>query len=299
MAEWDVIQERTISGKGVLKVPSDVVKNRAYVLFGTVVRKPTNPYLNYNWNPARARYATLCFLRQGYLINSLPFEYEKQVWDGVNDVSGQTLVAVKCAYAGILQTFANLSLALAQTPGSVGLAPIYVENSIQDYENLRLSWDEIRVQCYADTAISLRLSALPYDICDEVDNDDKTAPPPPDPILPIPPGTPIEADPPYNEDTSDDGNTEPYPGDEPLPPEPCVTVIRGAGLNSDTCGALSNFGDYPFDGYGELRPVTVPPNNCAGLRLYIDGVDQGVGLTFYTTAVVLSRTGDCVPPPEE
>lgn len=298
MAEWEIVQERLISGKGVLKVPTDAVKNRAYVLFATVVRQPKNKYLNFNWNPARSRYGNMVFLREGYVIDTLPIEFPKQVFDGVNDISGQTLIAIKCAYEGILQTFVNLGNGLAGTPGGIGLSVTPITDLIKDYENLRLAWDEIRLQCYADTAISLRLSRLKYDTCDEDKDKDKPPPPPPDPIEPIEPGTPIETDEPYDEDTSDDGNTKPFPGDEPLPPTPCITTIRGAGLNSDTCGALSNFGDYPFEGYGTLVPVTVPPNGCAGLRLYIDGVDQGVGLTFYTTAVVLSREGDCVPPPE-
>ena len=298
MAEWEVIQERIISGKGVLKVPTDVVKNRAYVLFATVVRQPRNKYLNFNWNPARSRYGNMVFLREGYVINTLPIEFSKQVFDGINDISGQTLIAVKCAYEGILQTFVNLGNGLAGTPGGIGLSVTPITDLIKDYENLRLAWDEVRLQCYADTAISLRLSRLQYDVCNPDKDKDKPPPPPPPPVPPVPPGEPVETDKPYDEDTSDDGNTEPYPGDEPLPPTPCVTIIRGAGLNNLTCGKLSADANYPFDGYAELVPTTVPPNGCAGLQLYIDGVNQGAGQVFHPDAIVLERTGDCVPPPE-
>lgn len=221
MAEWETIQERLISGKGVLKVPSDVKKNRAYVLFATVVRQPKNKYLNFNWNPARSRYGNLVFLREDYVIATLPLEFSKQVFDGVNDVSGQTLIAVKCAYEGILQTFVNLSIGLAGTPGGIGLAPISYVDQIKDYENLRLAWDEIRLQCYADTAISLRLDRLVYDTCDADKDKDKPPPPPPPSSDPVPPGTPIEVDPPYDFDTNDDGNTDPFPDDAT---NPCAGV---------------------------------------------------------------------------
>lgn len=222
MAEWETIQERRISGKGVLQVPTDVVKNRAFILFATVIREPKNKYANYNYNPPKGRYATLTFLRQGYVLDVRPMEYSMQVWDGVNDVSGQTLIAVKCAYEGILQTFYNLSLALGETPGGQGLTPLAITDLIKNYENLRLAWDEIRVQCYADTAISLRLDRLKYDVCDIEKDKDKPPPPPPEPEPPIPPGTPIQdLSPPYKEGDDlegDDGNTNPFPGDTPPPP---------------------------------------------------------------------------------
>lgn len=212
VADWETVQERTVSGKGVLKVPSDGVRGRAFILFCTVVRKPPSPYLNLNWNPPKSRYGTLCFLRQGYLIDSRAVEFEKQVWDGINDISGQTLLAVKCAYDGILESFLNLARGLAGTPGGIGLTTISVEDSIKDYENLLLSWDEIRVQCYADTALSLRLDALEYDVCDENKNKKKKPPPPPD-IPSVPSGTPVDVDSPYDDGNNDDGNTDPYPGD--------------------------------------------------------------------------------------
>lgn len=297
MSEYELIQERFISGKGLLKVPTDTRKNRAYILYAAVFRKPSNPYLNFNYNPPRGRYGTLVFLRDSYVIKNTALEYPNQVFDGVNDISGQTLLAVKCAYDGILQTFYNMSIALAATPGGQGLTPISITNLITDYTNLRLSWDECRLQCYADTAIRLSLYRLVYDVCDDDYNADIPAPIPDLPTQ-ISPGEPIEGISPAYDDESDDGNTVPYPGDEPPTLEPCITVIRGAGLNANTCGALNNQGDYPYNGYAELVPVTVPPNNCAGLRVFLDGVDLGVGQTFHTSAVILSRTGDCVPPPE-
>ncbi len=222
MAEWEVVETRKISGKGVLKMPPDKNKNRAYVLFGSVVREPKQRYGNYNWNPDRSRYANMVFLRQGYVIDTLAMEFRTQVWDGVNDVSGQTLIAVKCAYAGMLESIFKLSaLVIASNPVLLAtVEPVSVTDLIKDYENLRLSWDEIRVQCYADTAIQLQLSRLKYDVCEPEKDKDKPPPPPPPPLPPVPPGEPIyDISPAYEEETNDNNNTAPYPEDVPPPPE--------------------------------------------------------------------------------
>lgn len=220
MTEPELIQKRLLSGKGVLKVPTDVVKNRYTVLYCTVIRKPKNPYLNNNYNPPRGRYGTLVFLRQGYVIDSKPIEYEKSAFDGINDICGQTLNAVKCAYSGTLQSIYNLAVSIAGTPGGIGLTPTTIDNSIEDYTNLRLAWDECRYVAYADTAVELQLWRQKYDICEEGNDNDQPPPPPDAPHEPVPPGTPIyDIDDPYDDETSDDGNTQPYPGDEPPPPE--------------------------------------------------------------------------------
>lgn len=299
MAEWELIQDRVISGKGVLKVPSDVAqKVRAYALYVDVVRDARNKYINLDWNPPRSRYANMVYLRNNYVLQTSVVEYPRQVYDGIHDICGQTLEAVKCSYSGVLQSIYNLAVALSGTPGGIGLTPTTIDNLIQDYESLRLTWDEIRIKCYADTALQVRLYRLGYDECGDTSIDEKAAPMPDPPIEKFPLGEPVPNSDPYDEDNGDDGNSVPYPGDEPSPPEPCVTIIRGAGLNANTCGALGNQGDYTYNGYAELRPVNVPPNNCAGLRVFLDGVDLGVGQTYHTSATVLSRTGDCIPPQE-
>lgn len=299
MAEWDLIQDRVISGKGVLQIPSDgALKVRAYTLCIDVIRDPSNKYLSLDWNPPRSRYANIVYLRKGYALQTSTVEYPKQMYDGIHDISGQVLEAVKCSYKGTLESIYNLALAIAGTPGGIGLTPTTIDNLIADYASLRLTWDEIRIKCYADTALQVRLYRLGYDGCGDDSIDEKPAPETDAPIPKVPVGTPVPNSDPYDEDNSDDGNSIPYPGDAPLPPEPCVTVIRGAGLNANTCDPLGNSGDYIYNGYAELRPVNVPPNNCAGLRLFLDGVDLGDGQTYHPSAIVLSRTGDCVPPQE-
>lgn len=206
-------------------MPADSRKNRVYFLYTDVIRKPKNQYLNFNTNPPRSKYAWLTFFRNGYLLEEKAIEYPRQVFDGVNDICGQTLIAVKCAYAGMLQSIYNMSVAMAFTPGGVGMSPISITNLIEEYESLRLSWDEIKISCYADTAIQCRLYRMQYDVCNP-DYDDDAPPPPPDPPLdPVTPGTPIEGiSPPYDPAGGDDGETVPFPGDAAPVPEYTLRV---------------------------------------------------------------------------
>lgn len=286
MAEYELIQTRTVSGKGVLKVPDDKKKNRAFVLYCDLIRPPRSPYLNLNYNPPKSRYATISFLRKEYVISTATIDYKRQSFDGVNDVAGQTLIALKCANNAILQSIYNLSVALAATPGGAGLTPISFTNVIAGYENLRNAWDEIRIVCYADTALQLKLYRLKYDTCND-DFDDDRDPPPPDPPPPDPvtAGTPVEVDPPYDDDTDDDGNTEPYP-DDGINPCSGVGVWR---LDYDaTPGGAQVFyikgkEDDTFELILESRPGCL---GGMGQNLYSAGIKVLDGFTCTSRAVL-------------
>ena len=220
VAEFELIEERKISGKGLLRVPPDEDKNRSYILYASVVRQPKNAYKNFNYNPPKSRYGILTFMRKEYVLSNASIDYEQQAYDGVNDIAGQTLLALKCANNAILQSIFNLSVALAATPGGQGLQPVNFNNVIKEYTNLRLAWDECRLMCYADTAINLRLYRLKYDVCNEEFDDDNPPPPPPPPPPPTPPGEPIlDISPPYSPEDNDNNDSIPYPGDNPPPPE--------------------------------------------------------------------------------
>lgn len=268
MATPELVQERFISGRGVLKVPSDGKKNRYTVLYLDVIRQPVNKFANLNWNPSRGRYAQLVFLRAGYVVDTRAMEFPREAYDGVSDIAGQALIAVKCAYAGILQTFFNLGNALS-------LPSISVTNLIEEYENLRLGWDEVRVVCYADTAIQARLYRTPYDTCNPDYDDQQEPPPPPPPVPQIPPGTPIEniSDPYEGED--DDGNTVPFPDDEfPPPPIPDCTPVTVTVTYTRLLDGASSQQSFSF---AALAPV----DDC-----YIDEVVSGGSSVF-----VVDRSG--------
>lgn len=224
MAELQLLEERTISGKGVLRVPDMDESFRYYVMYTDVIRDPRNQYSNYEWNPAQSFYARMVFRRSGYALFDDTIRYEKQCYQYVNDYSGQTLIAVKCAYDGILQSFVNLVNGLAGTPGGVGIFVTGVTDLIKDYENLQLGWDEVLFRCYTSAALQVRFYGLKYDTCDPDKDKKHTPPPPPPPLSKVPVDSSIgDLSPPYDPETGDDGDTDPYDGDETAPPtEACV-----------------------------------------------------------------------------
>jgi len=276
MAEWQLIESRLVSGKGVLKVPAINNKFRATILYADLVRPPRNRYLNKNWNPERGKYAFLTFIRNEYVINHDAMEFERQSWDGIQDISGQTLIAVKCAYDGILQTFVNLSIALASTPGGVGLQPISKVDLIKDYENLANSWQEVRINCYADTAVQFRLFTLKYDSCTADRDDEKPPPPPPAPPPRIPAGTPITTiSAPYDPFGNDNGNTAPFTGDGNTAPQNNCDNVRIYFRYTRLLDGATSTQQFDVAGRAPVVNAYIDEVNSGGSSVFV--VDKGTG----------------------
>lgn len=215
MADPVKLEERLVSGKGVLKLPESAKKSRYLILYVDLIRAPNQRYLNFNYNPPKGRLATLVLLKNGYVQSVDEISYDRESRTYVADFSGQNLIAIKCMYDGILKTFTNLG-------NSLGSPTISVTDLIKDYESLHLGWDEIKVVCYAETALQLRLFGKPYDTCDPLKDKQHDPPPPPPPLPKVPPGTSIgDISQPYPDEPEGNPDTVPFPGDEaPPPPEP-------------------------------------------------------------------------------
>jgi hypothetical protein len=224
------ISRRSISGKGLLKLPEANKNWRRFHLVGNVLRLPISQRIDKEFNPQKTYYATLVFLRDDNVIRSEKMEFDHQAWDFYPPYDGQLQIALKCAYQGILESFVNLGL-------SLGVPPISLDNGIKDYTELVDIWDEVRIVCYSSSAIELILYAEDFKTC----NDDfkKPSPPPGKPPVPPPPPLPPLIPPPadhpeigykppaigdlslpYDPATNDNGNTAPYAGDEAVPPDP-------------------------------------------------------------------------------
>lgn len=191
------IEERLISGTGVVRLPPLESAVRYVSLLCDVIRQPTKTDRSFKYSPYRQRYATLVFLRSGYVIQEAAMDYTRRRFDFVLDVSGQTLIALKCSHKQTLQQLGSAT------------------SNIATFPNLNMLWDEIHLVCQDDGAIQCRLFADNYDECG--DEYYEKAPPPPPPALPeVPPGTPIaDISPPYEGDDV----TSPFPGDtSPEPP---------------------------------------------------------------------------------
>lgn len=215
-----IIDTRIISGQGVLKSPitnTDIQKAKILTFFFDVIRPPSKTFSNKHYNPNKANYAYICWLRDGYVFRVERMEFLRQTFEFTPDISAQNLYAIKCAYAGELESFANLGTAL-------GLSVVSVVNGIKSWSPTLLYPDTCKVVCEADTAIQVVCKSTPYDICTDDTSTPTPPPPPPPPPAKHPPGdyftdpttSPISA--PYNS-PNDDGDTVPFGGDSlPAPP---------------------------------------------------------------------------------
>lgn len=251
-----LLESRRVSGKGLLRNPQPRSPLcRFLTLQIQVIRKPKTEYLNFNYNPPRGRYGTLTFIRNSSVVSSEAIEYPDQSFDFIADPSGQAFLALQCQYQGLLDSFANLGTAL-------GLNVLSVENNIASWKNLNILWDEVRLVCYADTAIDMFLFQGEYDVCPE-QNPQIQIPP-----LPLPPppeferGEPLSGEEgvssPYDGET-DDGSTIPYPSDSEFEPEPsypkgddCEVWYVRVRINVSTGTPVETSGRVyaPIQGYG-------------------------------------------------
>lgn len=248
---------RVLSGKGLARIDiasDDFKKAKIISVYCDVVRQPSNKYLNLNYNPPRSRYATINFMRDEYVLRSEAMEFPSCRWDYYPDPSAQTMLAVDCAYAGVLQSFVNLETAL-------GLTVISVINNIHDWKWQDLFFEELRVVCYGDCAVRVVIESTPYDLCpDQTDKTPNPPPPPPPPPPVVPPGTPLSSDttplsPAYDGDT-DSGDSVPNPLDVPTVPPPEGTTCTAYTLHF-TLIYTPLGGTHPADDITVTRAVAV------------------------------------------
>ena len=197
MASEETIETRLISGTGLLRIPNDKQDRRLYTLFAQVIRPPRSPYLNMKSNPPEGFYAKITCINNSFVYKIFSHDFETQAWEFIPDISGQTLIAIKCAYDGLLTTFQNLGYAL-QTP------PITATNTISTYKNLKLPFTEFRIKCYANTAIQFTLKAIPFDSCESSKQPPQDTPSSPAITAQVPFDTPLDISPPYTNDSITD-----------------------------------------------------------------------------------------------
>lgn len=267
-----LIESRRISGTGLIILSPNNTRLRRYTLFADIIRKPKTPYFNRRYEPPQTFYGYLSLVKDGYLTQILSLQYDAQKWTFDADISGQNLVAIKCEYLGILQSFVNLGTAL-------GLTVTSVENTIANYQYLPLPWDRIICKCEGDCAIQLSLFGLEYEACVPEYLDPAGSPIPPLKPTPVPPGTPTEISPPYPGDTI----TKKAPIDETYTPPPLGSACQAAVLNftvtfSDsggppqtTAGRIAVFGQVrqewrsPSTGVVEIPHQGYPGDACGAI----------------------------------
>jgi len=288
-----VEKERLIYTAGTFQIDDELANCRRIIIRSSVLRLPFSArYNNERSNPPKYFLGYVSIFIGEYVYRVFPLEFEQQIvffWDNLeSQVHARMLCEFQNSNANLVALRVSIPLAgtLVPLPGDPGTFP-------------SCPFSIIKFKLEAGARIQVTGIGEELETCEGAEPE-PTRPDPDPPPPPYPDDQARDEDPPRSPPEEDElpGDTAPATPEDPdsglPPPEPCITVIRGSGLNNLTCGSLGNFGDYDFEGYGELVPTTV--GSCAGLQLFLDGVNQGPGLVFFTDAIVLSRTGDCTPP---
>ena len=280
--EWGFQQNRIISGRGIMR-PYLSGTARAHRYFVKVIRFPETNFENGKWNPDRSEYAKITYVSGGYVWKELTLNYPKQVYSPEIIQSEAYLnTYLWCHFRDIEERLVSIQ----QAP-VIGVTPeLPVSLEIQGVVS---PIDEIRIVCRDDTAIQIQEYILLNDNpCSQSQflTVPKWEPDSEEPI--VPPGTPIVTTPPYF-GSDDDGNTVPFPGDNP--PNRCF-VAYGQGLNTS----------FRFEDVHCAQSVTLvfEPTNpfVPGIpwdAVYVNGVAVGnQGYTVGTGAV--QQVSTLLPP---
>lgn len=236
MADWELIQEKTISGVGNVQYPLPATTGyREYKLYGSVIRLPAQEYANLKYPVAKRYYGKILFLFRDYVVAEAQLNFRDFLYTQRPDETLQNLIAIKCAYAGILDSFYNLA-------AGFGFPIITRLDLIRDFAPLSLSYDRVVISCYDACAIRLSLHGLFPDSC----NFDSQDPPPrpPDvnrPATFLPPTSPVSVSPDEGGE-KESGYYDPYildvpPRKDDLPGESGVCYTVTVRVFADSFGA--------------------------------------------------------------
>lgn len=270
-----LIERRTLSGRGLIRVNADIKTRRLY-LYLNVVRIPKVDFTSSKFNPDKSEYAKIVWLRKDYVLREDVLNYEHQLLTWDVDPTGYLAKAILCMY---LRNDADIA-AIATMLGAT-VSPETPEIFLEPLADIP---DEVKIVCRLDTAIDVQLWGYKYDIACE--GADKPPVPPPDPPQPdkVPTGIAIgDISPPYDS-PNDNGDTVPNPGDETAPPEP---PPQGTPCTPIFVTALLTRFDETTTEFG--RPVIAP---FYSMRIRREGVPNVLGYAEYLQYTVGYQSQD-------
>lgn len=200
------IEDRLISGLGILQIPTDP-KWRYFRIYVNVVRDPSPDYRNNKWNPNRGEFAKMTWVSQEYVYKEHVLNYEKEVFElPAEECAGFVTSPLSCLFQAV---FAYLEVITVLVGGTVIPPDIPVP-----FEAVQLLPTQIQFACRDGCALQVVLQGVEQDVaCPEGEPSPKEGDKPPNELPKVPPGESIGVSPPYDP-PNDDGNTEPFPGDE-------------------------------------------------------------------------------------
>lgn len=275
------IDERIISGTGLLRLPPSESAVRYYSVLVDVIRLPRTRFPSFKYSPPRQRYATMVIVRNGYVVGEEPIDYLNRRFDFLTNEPGQVLLALKCSHGQVLQQLSG-----GGTPAV---------SVIDSFSNLNMIWSELRFVCQEFTALKVSLYQEVYDQCSDTYRE-KSPPPPPPPPAPDSNNTPIaDISPPYEDD---DDVTSKDPQDEYFTPEPpefpqgsnCVPYLVTVTATRNTGGTQTSSSPV----YGEITNIYLGSGNtalsidCRGLYL---GTSSPCSPTIVTVDTAVNSGG--------
>ena len=200
-----LIEQRTISGRGVLQIPQDA-EYRHFRIWVRVFRDPDPDFVNKRYNPERSNYANINYMAQGYVARSHVMQYEQEVYElEASECCAFLIDSLACNFKAIEDVLCLILPAVgagACVPGATDFLDA-IKNPI----------DEIFFVCRDETALQVDLYGLKFDqTCPEGAQTPKLPAGAPTPLPDVPTGTPVEVSEPYVP-PDDDGNTIPFEGD--------------------------------------------------------------------------------------
>jgi hypothetical protein len=288
--QFELIETRTISGRGILRFP-DEDDYRHFYVYVDVVRYPLVDFSNSKWNPDRSEYAKLGWIIDEYIVREDVLNYGRQRFDWAVDPTGYLASYLVCAFGGVIGYLDYLAPFIP--------APALVSDPTNPLfaHPLKYLPSRLNIVCRESTAVEVSLFGLKYDVrCPDATPTPKRPPDLPEPTAITPSGSPILVSRPYDE-IDDNGNTIPFREDESPPPPPeipgeaCVKYIV-------TIEYEQRFGDplttKQIICYGEIGEPFIAPSGganavvlpCRGYAF--PGLDEGCQPSIVNRTVFVS-----------
>ena len=209
---FTLIEERFMSGKGVLQIPQDA-DWRHFRIWIRVYRLPEVNYVNNRFNPQKGNYANINFMAQGHVFRNEVLDYTQEVYDlPAAEPCSFLINALACNFVAIENLLCIIS-PLVGGPPCVPGDTIYLDA-------IKSPIDELLFVCRDETALQVTLYGLKQDsTCPESVPNPKLPAGAPTPVPDLLPDESADVSPPYVE-PDDGGNTVPFPGDSDDPVDP-------------------------------------------------------------------------------